>query len=663
MAQPLFSLLGSDPEFLVAHAVRGSAVVVFVALLCVAPPLFVWAGVEAVSRASGNRLRRVCELTAVALLVALTLSPPLLRTISDGLWTPVVAGIVGVGMGWLYDRYAPIRGLFRTLSLAPIVFAVLFLGDGEVSRLWRGEEAAVAEAPEPERPVPVVLIVFDELPLSSLLDGDGRIDERAFPSFADLAAGSTWFPNTSAVSLRTRLAVPAILTGRYPEVEHSLPVHSDHPQNLFSLLATARVQNVVEIFTAMSAAVQRPLDIRTLAPDLGLVYLHIVSPEALRARLPSVSEGWRDFWRDDALPTEQGEAGSSDPIIEAFLAGIEPASPGDGPELSVHYLHTLVSHRPWRRLPTGTVVQHRPTFGFDRGGWGEPDWWSADGLRRHLLQLGFADRQLGLVLATLRERGLYDQSLLVVTADHGASFWPGPIRGVPDHAGRDDAIGVPLFVKRPGQKEGEVSTRFAESIDILPTITDILGVPLQEEVDGCSLFRPDCPRRALRWVIVGMGKKTGVPLIVEMPAAPIETAASVARKHRLFGEGYEHIHTPHAPPELRGATVSGMVRDAVAGTLTRVGRQPDGRPIARWVGRLALDEHRDGTRGDGQSADPIVVVAVDGIVRAAAPAPRLKQGRGVSLLLPEAHAPMRADALEFYVLEGEALAPLRVVAE
>ena len=48
--------------------------------------------------------------------------------------------------------------------------------------------------------------------------------------------------------------------------------------------------------------------------------------------------------------------------------------------------------------------------------------------QRHLLQLGFTDRLLGRLVTRLRRAGLYDRSLLVVTADHGASFRPGDNR-------------------------------------------------------------------------------------------------------------------------------------------------------------------------------------------------------------------------------------------
>ena len=63
------------------------------------------------------------------------------------------------------------------------------------------------------------------------------------------------------------------------------------------------------------------------------------------------------------------------------------------------------------------------------------------------LQLGYADRVLGRLVAHLRETGLYDKALLVVTADHGISFRAGEKRRPLSDANLQDIAYVPLFVK------------------------------------------------------------------------------------------------------------------------------------------------------------------------------------------------------------------------
>ena len=68
----------------------------------------------------------------------------------------------------------------------------------------------------------------------------------------------------------------------------------------------------------------------------------------------------------------------------------------------------------------------------------------------YVLQVGFTDRVIGLLLDKLEAAGLYDRALIVVTADHGMSFRSdAPPRIVTD-ANVADIAAVPLFVKYPG---------------------------------------------------------------------------------------------------------------------------------------------------------------------------------------------------------------------
>ena len=99
---------------------------------------------------------------------------------------------------------------------------------------------------------PVVLVIFDEFPVHSLMGADGRIDKRLYPNFARLAADATWYRNTASVDQDTPYAVPAILDGRLPRQER-LPVAADHPQNIFSLFGARYELHVREDATALCA--------------------------------------------------------------------------------------------------------------------------------------------------------------------------------------------------------------------------------------------------------------------------------------------------------------------------------------------------------------------------------------------------------------------------
>ena len=76
--------------------------------------------------------------------------------------------------------------------------------------------APLADSADFDAPPPVVVAVFDQLPLASLLDREGELDRTLYPHFAALAGEATWFRNASAVTEATTYALPAIVTGNYP---------------------------------------------------------------------------------------------------------------------------------------------------------------------------------------------------------------------------------------------------------------------------------------------------------------------------------------------------------------------------------------------------------------------------------------------------------------
>jgi sulfatase-like protein len=89
--------------------------------------------------------------------------------------------------------------------------------------------------------------------------------------------------------------------------------------------------------------------------------------------------------------------------------------------------------------------------------------------QRHLIQVGFVDRLVGDLLDRLRKADMYERSLVVVTADHGITFRLGQPQRDPTAATLPDIALVPLFVKQPGQREGDVIDHHVEITDVLPT--------------------------------------------------------------------------------------------------------------------------------------------------------------------------------------------------
>ena len=147
-----------------------------------------------------------------------------------------------------------------------------------------------------------------------------------------------------------------------------------------------------------------------------------------------------------------------------------------------------------------------------------------------MLQLGFADRILGRLIARLRSRGLYDRSLVVVTADEGLSFRAGEKRRPASNANLQDIAYVPLFVKLPHQRRGRTIRRATRSVDVLPTIAAALGLQIPWHVDGQNALSPH-----FREADVTLAKDHGKRFVV--PAATLQERRELAlrRQLRLFG--------------------------------------------------------------------------------------------------------------------------------
>ena len=93
-------------------------------------------------------------------------------------------------MTMLVFRHEAARGFLRWLVVAPLLFLLLFLLSPATGLLFGGDPVAASPLVAADTPL-VEMVVFDELPLASLLDGDGQIDADTYPAFAGLAANST----------------------------------------------------------------------------------------------------------------------------------------------------------------------------------------------------------------------------------------------------------------------------------------------------------------------------------------------------------------------------------------------------------------------------------------------------------------------------------------
>jgi choline-sulfatase len=97
--------------------------------------------------------------------------------------------------------------------------------------------------------------------------------------------------------------------------------------------------------------------------------------------------------------------------------------------------------------------------------------------------VSYMDAQVGKILNTLKEEGLEDNTIVIFTSDHGFhlaehDFWMKVSL-------KEESVRVPLIVKIPGKK-AQVTDSFVELIDLYPTIAQLAGVEVQDEIQGLS---------------------------------------------------------------------------------------------------------------------------------------------------------------------------------
>jgi hypothetical protein len=272
--------------------------------------------------------------------------------------------------------------------------------------------------------------------------------------------------------------------------------------------------------------------------DVRIVAASVFLPPVARAGLPDLTEGWADFGSDGGDFKQVWRAGQRlDPlgVAGAFVSGIDASDA----QPTLYFLHTLVSHHPPRRLPSGQAIANFKTPpGMTRGmRWVDAAWPVTLFEQGALVQAGAADAVLGRLRARLEATGLYDRALLVVTADHGISFTPGsPIRGFSD-AGAGGIVPVPLIVKLPADRlllpRGTIDDRNVETIDILPTIADAIGLAPAHGMDGVSALR-DRTTRPEKLVHFDQARQTRR---FTPDAVARLRDAQVARKVATFGAG------------------------------------------------------------------------------------------------------------------------------
>jgi hypothetical protein len=575
LAWPILDLLGRNPEFFVVRGSRSADIVLLALGLTLVPPLILL-GIEALAHvAAGPRLSRALHLAFVGVLAG-AFALLALGWIGAPSAVALAAIAAGAAAALAYARLEPVRSVVTLLALAVPVFLGLFFFNSPSGELVVSSGDARLADVDVGRPAPVVMVVFDEFPVTALLDASGAIDEARFPAFAALARESTWYRNTVTVDANTSHAVPALLTGRN---EGGAAILSNHPRNLFTLLGGTYRIEAAEAVTRLCPDDLCPRGeaepfssrLRSLADDVAVVYGHELLPDALRDRLPSISGVWSDFGNDDERPGRDGLGANfvlrnllpgsvrgREVAFETFNRTVRPTE-----QPTLFFLHVLLPHYPWEHAPSGRVYEGLTIPGLTADHWTGGEFEAHQAWQRHIAQVGYTDRLVADLVSRLKETGMWEESLVVLVADHGTSFRAGQPRKAITRTTAADVAFVPFFVKAPDQETGETVDETVSTLDVLPTMAGHLGIELPWDVPGVSLAGDAA--RDLETVQLNAG---GGPLRIDADELEAELDERVALQADLFGRTWADLYRFGERPELVGRRPPAVAGPLIADNAT-----------------------------------------------------------------------------------------------
>jgi iduronate 2-sulfatase len=164
----------------------------------------------------------------------------------------------------------------------------------------------------------------------------------------------------------------------------------------------------------------------------------------------------------------------------------------------------------WNQAPQTAMVKRFRGFGFELGV-------ENDALRREYIQayhacISFIDAQIGLIFDALKRTGRWDDTIIILTSDHGYQLGEHFMWGKVTLFEVCDR--VPLVIYAPGQtKPASSSTGLVELVDLFPTIADLCTVTAPDNLQGRSLLpmlrNPAAAGKEVAYTVVTRGNKLG----------------------------------------------------------------------------------------------------------------------------------------------------------
>ena len=333
----------------------------------------------------------------------------------------------------------------------------------------------------------VVIIVLDSLSARDMSLYGYRLPTT--PNLERLAQGWTVYENAHAAGAGTLACLPTLLTGRYPYLDDWYR-YGDLARSAEGWMNLCQVLHARGYETAyVTDAAYLPMLFHMHAGFDRIVggFRLPFTERTLRSRMMLRGMAAEYLWGSTSPPGGTRHYPLHDPALVSAEAYLRTRAQAKGGRPFFGYVHLSRPHDPYvapTYMGTFLPLEEGLTDAASQArvlGAALPRAYAADRQEEiDRLRLRYdenvlqADAEVTELVGVLQESGLYDESLVVITADHGDNFQSGyvthytPLLAATEH-------NIPLLVKYPGQVVGEREEALVSNVDIMPTVLDVIG--------------------------------------------------------------------------------------------------------------------------------------------------------------------------------------------
>lgn len=373
-------------------------------------------------------------------------------------------------------------------ALAVLVLAVLVVG--------------IAGTPAARAKPNLILVTVDTLRQDHL--GFAGYPRDTSPNLDAIAREGTWFPAYFSQSATTGAAHASIFTSLPPKDTGVTANSQPFPADKASIMGALRAAGYATAGFVSSVVVGRKSKLQDHFDHFDDELTTVEQNRQSRYERPA------DQTVAAALRWITNDAPKDRPFF-VWIHLIDPHGPYDAPKDPDRYVGDKyydaikadipLSETDWE---PGTIPRYQAL-----GGRTDARYYVA----RYDAEIRYMDAALGTLVKTLQEKGLAPDTLLAITADHGETLAEPGHKHFFSHGviTYDETVRIPLVIREPhGERRlGTVDrTRPLSSLDLAPTLLELLGVPVPAGFQGRNLLRTPADPAAPIVSLGGYGTKS-----------------------------------------------------------------------------------------------------------------------------------------------------------